>query len=53
MSYVIDRLKEPSTWRGLIMLATAFGVNISPDLSNVIISVGVGGAGLVGVVTRG
>lgn len=48
MKYVIDRLKEPSSWRGLVMLATAFGVTLSPDLVASIVAAGTGLAGIIG-----
>lgn len=51
--YLLDRLKEPSTWRGLILLATALGVPISTDAAEYVIAIGIAGAGLVGVVTKG
>lgn len=47
----IKRFKEPSTWRGVIMLGTAFGVTISPETVEVIIATGTGLVGLVGVLT--
>ena len=50
MKYVIERAKEPSTWRGLIMLLTAVGVNISPDMIEYIIGAGMGLAGIAGAV---
>jgi len=53
MNYLLDRLNEPSTWRGLIMLLTAFGVSISPELSEAIIAGGIGVVGIVGAVTKG
>ncbi len=53
MPYILERLKESSTWRGLILIATSFGVAISPDLMATIISAGTGLAGLVGVLTKG
>jgi hypothetical protein len=49
--YLIDRMKEASTWRGIILLLTAAGVPIAPELQSVIISAGLGLAGLVGAVT--
>lgn len=52
MAYALERLKEASTWRGIIMLATGFGINIAPDLMNSIIAVGVSVAGMVGVFTK-
>ena len=49
--YILDRAKEPSTWRGIILLLTAAGVPIAPELQTVIISAGLGLAGLVGAIT--
>lgn len=52
MQYLLDRAQEPSTWRGGVMLATALGVTVSPDLMNSIVAVGMAAAGLIGVLTR-
>jgi len=49
--YILDRAKEPSTWRGFILLLTAVGVPIAPGMSEAIVSVGLAVAGLLGVVT--
>lgn len=51
MNYIIERLKERSTWIGLTALATAFGVYISPEMQNAIITIGVALAGLIHTVT--
>ena len=48
MKYILDRLKEPSSWRGLVMIATAFGVSVNPELIDSIIAVGAGLAGVIG-----
>ena len=48
MQYLIDRFKEPSSWRGVIALAMAFGLQLSPDQQIAIISVGLGLIGAVG-----
>lgn len=50
-SYLIDRAKEPSTWRGVVLLLTAVGVPVAPAMSEAIVSVGLAVAGLIGVVT--
>lgn len=50
-AYVIERMKEPSTWRGIIMLLTAIGVPVAPAMADAIISVGLAVAGLIGVAT--
>lgn len=49
--YALERLKEPSTWRGIILLLTAAGVPIAPAMSEAIICVGLALAGGVGIVT--
>lgn len=49
--YLINRLKEPSTWRGLIMMATAFGMTLSQEQSYAIASFGMALAGGIGVVS--
>lgn len=50
MQYIINRLKEASTWRGIAMLLTAFGLHIAPELQEAVIATGVSAAGLIGVV---
>lgn len=50
-AYILDRAKEASTWRGIILVLTAVGVPIAPELANAIVSVGLALAGLIGVVT--
>ena len=46
--YALDRMREPSTWRGIIAMATASGVSLSPDQAKSIIAAGLALAGLVG-----
>lgn len=48
--YMLERLKEPSTWRGIILLLTAAGVPIAPAMGEAIICVGLALAGGVGIV---
>lgn len=47
--FFLDRLKEASTWRGIIAVLTACGISISPDLALKIIALGTGLAGMVGM----
>lgn len=49
--YILDRAKEPSTWRGVIMLLTAIGVPIAPAMADAIVAAGLAIAGLIGVVS--
>ena len=51
-SYLIERMKEPSTWRGLVLLLTAIGIPVQPELTEPIIAAGLAAAGLIGVVTQ-
>ena len=48
MAYILNRLKEASTWRGIILVATAAGAHWSPESPATIITVGVGLAGAIG-----
>jgi hypothetical protein len=50
-AYILERLKEPSTWRGIVLLLTAIGVPIAPGMADMIISAGLAVAGLIGAVT--
>lgn len=50
--YLLDRAREPSTWRGVILLLTAAGVPMAPELASAVVSTGLAVAGLVGVLTR-
>lgn len=49
-SYILERAKEPSTWRGLVLLLTALGVPIAPAMADAVITAGLAVAGLIGVV---
>jgi len=48
--YIKSRFSEASTWRGIIAIITAAGVNISPELQNSIVALGLAVMGLIGVV---
>lgn len=47
--YLIARAKEPSTWRGFVLLLTAIGVPVAPAMAESIVSAGLAIAGLIGV----
>ena len=49
MAYLLARLKEASTWRGIALLLTALGVQVAPEVQEAVISVGIAVAGAVGV----
>jgi len=51
-NFLLERGKEPSTWRGLSLFLTAVGIYIDPTLYTQITTIGVGIAGLIGMVTK-
>ena len=46
--YVIQRLAEPSTWRGIVALVTAAGISLSPEQAAAITAAGLAVIGVVG-----
>jgi len=49
MNWILARLREPSSWRGIAWLLTAFGLSLSPDQADAIVRAGMALAGLLGV----
>lgn len=47
--YLMARLSEASTWRGIVALLTAAGVVLSPQQIESIIAAGLAIVGLIGV----
>lgn len=52
LQWVTDRLREPSSWRGLIWFATAAGLSLSPEAWDQIMIFGMATAGLLGFILR-
>lgn len=52
VAYIIDRLKEASTWRGIIGLITAAGVTISPEQIDKIVAAGLAIMGVIGMLFK-
>jgi hypothetical protein len=46
--YIIERLSEMSTWRGILALLTAAGIAISPEQATAITAAGLALIGVVG-----
>lgn len=46
---ILAKLKETSTWKGLIFLLTALGVSLSSEQQEAIISTGVAIVGIIDV----
>lgn len=51
VKWCLARAGEPSTWKGLVALATAFGVTISLEMAEAIIALGLAIGGIINVVT--
>jgi hypothetical protein len=52
MDWILSRLNEPSTWRGMAALATALGITLRLDLIDAIVAVGLAAIGLINVVRK-
>ena len=52
MEWIIDRLKEPTTYAGVFAGLTALGVQVAPELADAIMSAGIGVVGLVLVILK-
>ena len=50
---ILERLTENSTWRGIILLITAAGVRLEPELQGQIIASGLALVGLINVIRKG
>jgi hypothetical protein len=50
--WISKRLKEPSTWRGMVWLLSVAGITISPEVTDAIAVLGLALAGLLDVVIR-
>jgi hypothetical protein len=53
INIAIERLKENSTWRGIILVLTALGVKLDPALQEQIIMAGLSLVGLINIVRKG
>lgn len=53
VNILLERLSENSTWRGIILVATALGVKLDPELQNQILAAGLGLVGVIYVLRKG
>lgn len=47
--FIVARLREASTYRGLMLVLTGLGVALRPEVADAIVALGMAAAGLVGV----
>jgi hypothetical protein len=52
LSYIAQRMTEPSTWVSIGALVTAVGWNIAPEYWTQIAAIGMGVGGLMGTILR-
>jgi hypothetical protein len=50
---ILTRLNENSTWRGIILVATALGLKLEPELQEQILAAGLGLIGLINIIRKG
>ena len=46
------KLSEPSTWRGVVYIAMALGLDISPEQQGAIVTAGLSVAGAIGLFVK-
>jgi energy-converting hydrogenase Eha subunit C len=51
-SYILERLGEASTIRGIIMFFGGLGLTIEPEMMNQIIAITIAGSGIIGMVFK-
>jgi hypothetical protein len=49
LRFVLARLREASTYRGLMLILTGLGVALRPEVGEAIVAFGIAAAGLAGV----
>jgi hypothetical protein len=47
--YILERMREPSTWRGVALLAAASGITVAPAMWEHIAAIGMAISGLIGM----
>lgn len=53
VNIVIERLSENSTWRGVILVITALGLRLEPELQNQIVAAGLSLVGIINIIRKG
>jgi hypothetical protein len=49
LDYILARLAESSTWRGLVFVTSAAGIVLDPDKANAIAAAGMAIAGAINI----
>lgn len=48
-AYILARLNEASTYRGIILILTSFGIGFEPEKTEAFVTIGLGLSGLISV----
>jgi hypothetical protein len=51
-TWILARLSEPSTYRGIIAIAASAGIVVQPNLATQIASAGIALAGLIEIIRK-
>lgn len=46
---ILNQLKAPSTWRGIVLCISALGYSLSDEMGEAVIALGLAVSGLIGV----
>jgi hypothetical protein len=52
ITYILNRAQEQSSWRGLILILTACGLRLEPQLQEGILAVGLSAVGLINLLRK-
>lgn len=52
MNWIINRFREASSWRGLIILSGIFGYAIKPEMQEYIITIGTSAIALIEIIRK-
>ena len=52
IAWLFDRMKERSTWLGVVSFLTAAGIYLSPEVAEAIVAGGLALAGIVAAIGR-
>ena len=47
-AFIVSRLREASTWRGIVALLTSLGIVLSPEQAEAVIAAGLAIIGMIG-----
>ncbi len=52
MKLLLEKLSEASTWKGIIGLLVAFGIQIEPELQTAILTIGLAIVGAINIKSK-